>query len=272
MRSWVMGRFPSAAARWRGVRASRGETQEFTWTSMWQFYINIQHHKLTICHAVVNLDHTSSRDEWASARDTSAMSHLIQSLKVLDSGQTSCLNVTNVTIVTMFTKHLVASRRILLKAIPANGIDQSLRRWVWRWQGCQPFFPLVPGKGQMSFMNILHPLLAAFFQIRLSMLTWLWWTAPFPPLEYLAQVSLSQVVICKQTVFFCVLSHLWTWHWKDHVTSGVDILIPGLPEAIGNIVAHAGHHCHVPWRPLIQIQRSDPVSKLYKCFANCRGW
>ena len=80
MRSWVMGRFPSAAARWRGVRASRGETQEFTWTLMWQFYI-IQHHKLTICHAVVNLDHTSSRDEWASARDTSAMSHLIQSLK-----------------------------------------------------------------------------------------------------------------------------------------------------------------------------------------------
>ena len=31
MRSWVIGRLPRAAARWSGVRASRGETQEFTW-------------------------------------------------------------------------------------------------------------------------------------------------------------------------------------------------------------------------------------------------
>ena len=55
-----------------------------------------------------------------------------------------------------------------------------------------------------------------------------------------------------------------------------DMLIPGLPEAIGNIVAHAGHHCHVPWRPLIQIQGSDPVSRLYKLhslmrFTNCQS-
>ena len=31
MRSWVIGRLPRAAARWSGVRASRGETHEFTW-------------------------------------------------------------------------------------------------------------------------------------------------------------------------------------------------------------------------------------------------
>ena len=34
MRSWVMGKLPSAAARWRGVRASLGLTHEFTWIAI----------------------------------------------------------------------------------------------------------------------------------------------------------------------------------------------------------------------------------------------
>ena len=86
MRSWVMGRLPSAAARWSGVRASRGETQEFTWIAI--SVTACQNATIFTCiidsasqSQTSDMDYelwltTSSREEWASARDTSAMSHL----------------------------------------------------------------------------------------------------------------------------------------------------------------------------------------------------
>ena len=51
----------------------------------------------------------------------------------------------------------------------------------------------------------------------------------------------------------------------SHVSS------PCLPEAIGNIVAHTGHHCHVSWWPLVQVQGSYPGVKIVNSFLGHHG-
>ena len=64
MRSWVMGKFPSAAARWRGVRASLGLTHEFTWIAIlvtafqkchMGHYIHLHHSGVKTCNMVAYL-------------------------------------------------------------------------------------------------------------------------------------------------------------------------------------------------------------------------
>ena len=141
MRSWVIGRLPRAAARWSGVRASRGETQEFTWNitmSLKECFSSGLFENSRIFQLGANLF------EWGVCQRKWYLCDVTPEARVWY-------------LFMIIQQQEFWHKQSFKSLVPANCVNERLRRWVRRWQGCQPFFPLVPGKVQLE-VSYLEPL------------------------------------------------------------------------------------------------------------------